>query len=149
MTIKLSQLPEGSTGVIVGLQLPDNLVERLLGMGFVVVEKVETIRQAPLGDPTVYRIMGTDVTLRSELSSSISVETLLIPLSACSAGKYSIVRVLSGRGFSYRAARQDLVEGAEIDVIDNECGPLKVVLDGKTRLIPRGHARKIMVRENN
>lgn len=149
MTIKLSQLPEGSVGTITNLNLPEDLAERLFGMGFVIGEKIETIRRAPLGDPTVYKIMETNVTLRDELSSNIFVEAPLVPLSSCHEGKYEIVKICGGRGLSHRLVREDLIEGSEIDIVENLRGPLKVKVNGNIQLVPRGQARKIIVREAN
>lgn len=149
MTIKLSQLPEGSVGTITNLELPDNLAERLFGMGFVIGEKIETIRRAPLGDPTVYKIMDTNVTLRNELSSNIFVDAPVVPLSSCRSGKYEIVKICAGRGLIHRLTRENLIKGTSINIVENLCGSLKVEVNGKICMVPRGQARKIIVREAN
>lgn len=60
----LSDLPVGAVAAITGIAdaAPDHVAMRLRHLGFRAGNTVVTIRTAPLGDPTVYRILGYDST---------------------------------------------------------------------------------------
>ncbi len=69
----LVQLPRGRQGVIVGLELPEDVARRLMELGFVPGNTVVAARSAPGGDPRVYRIDGAEVALRHETAAHILV----------------------------------------------------------------------------
>lgn len=71
----LLDLRPGETGVIDSLELPDQVQQMLLRFGFVAGAEVRFSRSAPLGDPLLYTIEGTDVALRAETARRI----LLLP----------------------------------------------------------------------
>ena len=49
------------------------LGRRLLDLGFVPGTKIQVLRSAPLGDPTVYSLRGTELCLRRAEAERISV----------------------------------------------------------------------------
>ena len=69
----LSDLTVGESGVLVALDLPENVQNHLMHMGFVPGAEVTALRRAPAGDPTVYGIDGMEIALRHETASSIQV----------------------------------------------------------------------------
>ncbi len=69
----LSELKVGETGVLVALDLPDSVQNHLMHMGFVPDAIVTSVRRAPAGDPTVYRIDGMEIALRHETAEAIRV----------------------------------------------------------------------------
>lgn len=69
----LSDLAVGETGVLVALDLPENVQNHLMHMGFVPDAQVTALRRAPAGDPTVYGIDGMEIALRHETASAIRV----------------------------------------------------------------------------
>ena len=69
----LSELKIGRTAVIEGLLLPDEIQHHLMHMGFMPETRVQAVRRAPAGDPTVYAVDGMEVALRRETARWISV----------------------------------------------------------------------------
>ncbi len=72
----LSDLTVGGRGVLVALDLPENVQNHLMHMGFVPDAEVTVLRRAPAGDPTVYGIDGMEIALRHETASAIRVRPL-------------------------------------------------------------------------
>ena len=56
--MKLSELKEGESGVIVKVTGHGGFRKRIVEMGFISGQKVEVLINAPLKDPVKYRIMG-------------------------------------------------------------------------------------------
>ena len=69
----LSELKVGESGILVALDLPDNVQNHLMHMGFVPDALVTAVRRAPAGDPTVYSIDGLEIALRHETAGAIRV----------------------------------------------------------------------------
>jgi Fe2+ transport system protein FeoA len=69
----LSELTVGESGVLVSLNLPENVQNHLMHMGFVPNALVTALRRAPAGDPTVYSIDGMEIALRHETAEAIRV----------------------------------------------------------------------------
>lgn len=62
----LAELPEGDSGVLDSLSLPEEIAHRLMELGFLPGTTVVAGRSAPGGDPRVYRVDGSEIALRSE-----------------------------------------------------------------------------------
>ena len=69
----LSELTVGESGVLVSLNLPENVQNHLMHMGFVPGALVTAVRRAPAGDPTVYSVDGMEIALRHETAEAIRV----------------------------------------------------------------------------
>ena len=67
----LSELAEGESAVIESLNLPPEVQNQLMHLGFMPEAPVTALRRAPAGDPTVYSIDGAEVALRRETARSI------------------------------------------------------------------------------
>lgn len=78
-TTSLSDLPVGESADITGIAeaAPDHVAMRLRHLGFRAGNTVVSIRTAPLGDPTVYRILGYEMCLRSHEARHIHVQVTL------------------------------------------------------------------------
>ena len=72
--MKLSDLKVGECGKIKYFDLDDKLVKRLKELGFVKDEIVEVLYISTFGDPIIYRIMGSDISLNKYESDRIIVE---------------------------------------------------------------------------
>lgn len=70
----LSDLRVGQSGTLETLELPEKVSDHLAHLGFLPGASIEVLRRAPAGDPTVYRIDGVEVALRSETARHITVE---------------------------------------------------------------------------
>lgn len=69
----LADLPEGSTAVLGEFDLPLQVADQLMNLGFLPGLEVTAARSGPGGDPRVYRVDGTEVALRRELTAKIAV----------------------------------------------------------------------------
>ncbi|HUA21998.1 MAG TPA: FeoA family protein [Bryobacteraceae bacterium] len=67
----LAQLPQGQSGILDRLDLPDDIARRLMELGFLPGHVIVPARSAPGGEPRVYRVDGSEVALRRETASRI------------------------------------------------------------------------------
>jgi len=67
----LAQLPEGESGVLDRLDLPDDIARRLMELGFLPGHIIVPARSAPGGEPRVYRVDGSEVALRRETAAHL------------------------------------------------------------------------------
>lgn len=71
---KLADLRKGESGVLAQLDLPADLATRLMELGFLPGSTVSASHSAPGGDPTVFRVDGSEVALRSETAAHIALK---------------------------------------------------------------------------
>lgn len=71
--MKLSELKNGETAVIVRLSGHGGFRKRIMEMGFIRGEKVTSILDSPMHDPVKYLIMGYEVSLRRAEADMIEV----------------------------------------------------------------------------
>jgi ferrous iron transport protein A len=71
----LAELAPGQQAIIVGLTPQANpaVTTRLQHLGFRPAARVEVIRRAPLGDPTIYRVQDTELCIRRREARLIEV----------------------------------------------------------------------------
>ena len=67
----MSDAKVGNTGVVESVDLPEEVSHHLAHLGFLPGTRVEVLRRAPAGDPTVYRIDGVEVGLRNDTARHI------------------------------------------------------------------------------
>ena len=72
--VPLSDLPVGGRAVVVALSAPPALAARLTALGFLPATEVRCRRRAPLGDPRVYELRGTQLCLRRREARLVLVE---------------------------------------------------------------------------
>ena len=71
--MKLSELKNGETAIIIRISGHGGFRKRIMEMGFVRGEKVKSVLDSPLSDPVKYHVMGYDVSLRRNEASTIEV----------------------------------------------------------------------------
>ena len=71
----LSEARVGQSGVVESIDLAEDVSHHLAHLGFLPGASFEVLRRAPAGDPTVYRIDGIEVGLRSETAKHIVIES--------------------------------------------------------------------------
>lgn len=69
----LAELRIGDQAILDRFELPDDMSLRLMQMGMIPGCLVEAAHIAPAGDPTVYRVDGTEIALRRETCLNILV----------------------------------------------------------------------------
>ena len=72
--LALADLPPGGRALVVGISAPPALARRLEALGFLPDTPVRCRRRAPLGDPRVYELRGTQLCLRRSEAALIQVE---------------------------------------------------------------------------
>jgi Fe2+ transport system protein FeoA len=72
--VPLIDLALGETGTIDHIALPPAEEHFLMRIGFVPGAQVRFSRRAPLGDPSVYSVDGTEIALRAETARHIMVQ---------------------------------------------------------------------------
>ena len=75
----LADLKVGESAVLGDLKLSPPVAEHLMNLGFVPGLVVKVLRSGPGGDPRVYRVDGTEVAIRRDLSQNIDVELIGAP----------------------------------------------------------------------
>lgn len=73
--MRLSELHNGESGIIVKVNGHGGFRKRIIEMGFVKGKKVEVLLNAPLRDPVKYKIMDYEVSLRHSEAAMIEVMT--------------------------------------------------------------------------
>jgi ferrous iron transport protein A len=73
--IVLAQLTPGKRATVVGTVAKANpiIANRLGQLGFRAKARVDVVRRAPLGDPTIYRVHDTELCLRRREAQLIEV----------------------------------------------------------------------------
>ena len=67
----LAQLAEGESGILERLELPEDIARRLMELGFLPGHVIVPARSAPGGEPRVYRVDGSEVSLRRETAARL------------------------------------------------------------------------------
>jgi Fe2+ transport system protein FeoA len=75
----LSDLDVGDRAIVSELKLAPAVADHLMNLGFVPGLEVTVARSGPGGDPRVYRIDGTEVAMRRDISRHIHVEMIGAP----------------------------------------------------------------------
>jgi len=75
----LADLRVGESAILSELQLSPPVAEHLMNLGFVPGLEVTVARSGPGGDPRVYRVEGTEIAMRRDVSRHIHVELLGAP----------------------------------------------------------------------
>jgi Fe2+ transport system protein FeoA len=70
----LADLRVGECAVLAELELEPSTAEHLMNLGLIPGVEVTVAHSGPGGDPRIYRVEGTELALRDELSRRITVE---------------------------------------------------------------------------
>ena len=62
----LADLSPGESGVLAAIDLPEAEAQRLMELGFLPGSVIVAARNAPGGDPRVFRVEGTEFALRGD-----------------------------------------------------------------------------------
>ncbi len=75
----LADLRVGERAIVGDLELAAPVAEHLMNLGLVPGLEVTVMRSCPGGDPRVYRVEGTEIAMRRDLSSRIHIQLLGAP----------------------------------------------------------------------
>ena len=70
---RLSDMPPGSECEVMAVDLEDAAGRRMLDLGFLPGTRVQVLRRAPLGDPSLYALRGFQLCLRKADSCHVRV----------------------------------------------------------------------------
>jgi ferrous iron transport protein A len=76
LVMALSEIEVGASAVVDSLELPHDVLDHLMHLGFLPEATIDVLRRAPAGDPTVYRVEGAEIALRRETARHIHVRRL-------------------------------------------------------------------------
>jgi ferrous iron transport protein A len=75
----LSEIAVGGSAVVASIELPNEVGDHLMHLGFLPDATIDVLRRAPAGDPTVYRVEGAEIALRRETACHIFVRRIDVP----------------------------------------------------------------------
>jgi len=70
----LSDARVHDAGIVEAVDLADEVSHYLAHLGFLPGTRVEVLRRAPAGDPTVYRVDNVEVALRKDTAQHITLK---------------------------------------------------------------------------
>ena len=71
--IRLDELEQGESAIIVEILGEDLVASRLMEMGLIEEEPISMVGRAPLGDPTEFAVRGYRISLRKSEASRVIV----------------------------------------------------------------------------
>ena len=71
---RLSDARVHDAGIVEAVELAEEVSNYLAHLGFLPGTRVEVLRRAPAGDPTVYRVDNVEVALRQETARYITLK---------------------------------------------------------------------------
>ena len=71
--IRLDELSQGESAIIVEIIGDDVVASRLMEMGLIEDEPISMVGRAPMGDPTEYAVRGYRISLRRNESTRVIV----------------------------------------------------------------------------
>ena len=71
--IRLDELGQGESAIIVEMVGDDVVASRLMEMGLIEEEPISMVGRAPMGDPTEYAVRGYRISLRKNESTRVIV----------------------------------------------------------------------------
>ncbi len=118
-----------------------------MSLGWLPGREIKVIRKAPFGDPTIYLVDSTEISLRQDESKMIKVEPLYpAPLSVVPKGIYRVFNFLAGRHFIEKVRNLGIEIGEEIQVISESYNcKMWIIVKGQKISIGQGMAQKILV----
>jgi ferrous iron transport protein A len=69
--VTLAELKQGEHGIIERIDLPADVAQRLMELGFLPGTQVTRALSAPGGDPRVFRVDGSEIALRRETAAKL------------------------------------------------------------------------------
>ena len=69
--VTLAELRKGEQGILDRIDLPNDVAQRLMELGFLPGAQVTRALSAPGGDPRVFRVDGSEVALRRETAAKL------------------------------------------------------------------------------
>ncbi|MCL4853935.1 MAG: FeoA domain-containing protein [Bryobacteraceae bacterium] len=67
----LMELREGEHGILEALEVPEDIAQRLMELGFIPGSRIVAARSAPGGDPRVFQVDGSEIALRLETAAAL------------------------------------------------------------------------------
>jgi len=75
---RLADLRNGETGVLESMEVPEDVAQRLMELGFLPGHTVTPAHTAPGGDPRVFRVDGSEIALRRDTARHLWVRPTLV-----------------------------------------------------------------------
>lgn len=75
----LAQLPSGAQAYLQRLDLPEDVSQRLMELGFLPGAAVVAAGSAPGGDPRIFRVDGSEIALRRDTARHLYISSQPLP----------------------------------------------------------------------
>ncbi|MCL5033376.1 MAG: ferrous iron transport protein A [Thermotogae bacterium] len=146
--ISLDICPENTRCILIESDLSDSLKSKLMSLGWLPGREIKVIRRAPFGDPTIYLVDSTEISLRQDESKMIKVEPLYpASLSVVPKGTYVVLNFTAGKFFSDKVRNLGIEIGKEIQVLSDPSNcKISIMTNGGEFLIGHGMGQKILVK---
>ncbi len=143
--MRLSELNPGETAIVTRVWGSGPIHRRLLSMGILPGAVIRAVRISPLGDPVVYEIRGSFISLRRNEAEEVEIEKI-VPLHLVPPGTaVKVVLVDGGMGFIKNLSKMGITPGKVIEVL-RPCCPMVVRTPLGNFTLGRGMAYRIYVR---
>jgi len=141
--VKLSEVPVGARVVVKNVE-ESEISPKLRAIGILPGVTITVVKNAPMGDPRMYKVFNKLISLRQSEASLVEVEILkdsVIPLSIAVPGLYKVKQILGGYGVHRWLSKIGITEGSTIKLLEDR----RVVTPLGTFIIGFGKLSKILV----
>ncbi len=143
--MKLSELNPGETALVIHVGGNGAVHRRLLSMGILPGTVIRSVRVSPLGDPVIYEIRGSFISLRRNEAEEVEIEKI-VPLHLVPPGTVvKVVLIDGGMGFIQNLSKMGISPGKVVEVL-RPCCPMLVRTPTGSFPIGKGMAYRIYVR---
>ncbi|MDN5343094.1 ferrous iron transport protein A [Oceanotoga sp. DSM 15011] len=149
MILPLTYLSIGFSGNISRLDFPSDQKERFQAMGLIPGKTITLAHISPFNDPMVYKIDDNKLMLRRSEAERIYIDVseIILNLSDCTTGNYTILSVNSGKLLENFLSSNGLYKGSKIEVIKNINGKIILKNNSSKITINKGKAKKILCKK--
>lgn len=141
--MKLSEVPVGARVVVKNVE-ESEISPKLRAIGILPGVTITVVKNAPMGDPRMYKVFNKLISLRQSEASLVEVEILkdsVIPLFIAVPGLYKVKQILGGYGVHRWLSKIGITEGSTIKLLEDR----RVVTPLGTFVIGFGKLSKILV----
>jgi len=141
--VKLSEAPVGAKVMVKDVE-ESEISPKLRAIGILPGVTITVVKNAPMGDPRMYKVFDKLISLRQSEASLVEVEILrdsVIPLACATPGLYKVKQILGGYIIHRWLSKVGITEGSIIRLL----GDRRVVTSLGTFDIGFGKLSKILV----
>jgi ferrous iron transport protein A len=119
--VKLSEVPVGAKVMVKDVE-ESEISPKLRAIGILPGVTITVVKNAPMGDPRMYKVFNKLISLRQSEASLVEVEILrdsVIPLSSATPGLYKVKQILGGYIVRRWLSKVGITEGSTIKLLSD------------------------------